>query len=58
MNKIEKEKVIFYKLERAKSTLTEAELLINNNFYNATVNRIYYACFYAVTALLIILHAG
>ena len=41
------------KLLRAKSTLAEADLLINNDYFNAAVNRIYYACFYAVSALLI-----
>ena len=53
MNSNEKTKLIAYKLERAKSTLSEGELLLENKFYNAAVNRIYYACFYAVSALLI-----
>jgi len=34
-------------------TLKEAETMIVNNFYNASVNRIYYACYYAVPALLL-----
>jgi uncharacterized protein (UPF0332 family) len=40
-------------MERAKETYREVEVLINNALYNGAVNRLYYACFYAVTALLI-----
>jgi len=53
MNNNEKANLIAYKLERARSTLLEGELMFNNNFYNAAVNRIYYAYFYAVSALLL-----
>ncbi len=52
MNSAEKANLITYKLERAKTTLKEGELLLANKFYNAAINRIYYACFYAVSALL------
>jgi uncharacterized protein (UPF0332 family) len=31
----------------------EADSLIKNEFYNAAVNRLYYACYYAVIALLV-----
>jgi uncharacterized protein (UPF0332 family) len=44
--------IIKIKLGRAKKTLREAEAMLNNNFPNASVNRLYYACFYAATALL------
>ena len=40
-------------LTRSRSALSEAKLLIDNNYFNAAANRIYYACFYAITALLI-----
>jgi uncharacterized protein (UPF0332 family) len=42
-----------YRLERAKATLLEAQTLIENNFFNAAVNRLYYACYYAAIALLV-----
>ena len=49
----EKTEVLAHRLARAKETLNEAQLLFNNNFFNAAVNRIYYSCFYAVGTLLI-----
>jgi uncharacterized protein (UPF0332 family) len=33
--------------------MEEAKLLIDNSFWNASVNRIYYACYYVVIALLL-----
>ncbi len=32
----------------------EADTLMQNGFWNATVNRIYYSCYYAVSALLLL----
>jgi uncharacterized protein (UPF0332 family) len=43
---------IQYRIERAWETLDEAEILANSGHWNACVNRLYYACFYAVSALL------
>ena len=45
--------LIQYRLERADETMKEAVVLAEQGFYNATVNRLYYACFYAVQALLL-----
>jgi len=45
--------LIQYRIKRAKETLLEAEVLIENKFYNAAVNRLYYACYYSVNALLL-----
>ena len=42
-----------YRLERAHESLEEAEILINKGHSNTFVNRLYYACFYAVSALLL-----
>lgn len=42
-----------YRLQRAKDTIQEVEIHIANKFWNTAVNRMYYACFYAVGALLI-----
>ncbi len=48
--------LIKYRLDRAQVTISEANLLANEGYYNAAANRLYYACFYAVLALFV--HAG
>ena len=50
--KAEERDLIRYRLERAKETLDEARILISSGHKNAAVNRLYYACFYGVLALL------
>lgn len=45
--------LIAYRLERAREALSEATLLLQAGHLNAYVNRLYYACFYAVSALLV-----
>lgn len=40
-------KLIQYRLARAEETLEEARLLAQRYHWNAAVNRLYYACFYA-----------
>ena len=45
--------LILYRLSRARETLEEARILADAKHWNACVNRLYYACFYAVMALLI-----
>lgn len=47
-----KKTLIAYRLQRAHETLEEARLLLDAGHVNACVNRLYYACFYAVSALL------
>ena len=42
-----------YRLQRAKKTIQEVETHMLNGFWNTAINRMYYACFYAVGALLI-----
>ncbi len=41
-----------YRLKRAIETIEEVETHIVNGFWNTAINRMYYACFYAVGALL------
>jgi uncharacterized protein (UPF0332 family) len=48
-----REDVVFYRLQRARQTLEDARILANAGRWNPCVNRLYYACFYAVSALLI-----
>jgi uncharacterized protein (UPF0332 family) len=45
-------KLINYRLGRARETLKEALLMQREGHWNACVNRLYYACFHAVAALL------
>lgn len=42
-----------YRMERANETMEEVKILADNGHYNAAVNRLYYACFYATQALLL-----
>ena len=43
---------IKYRLQRATDTLNDSRLLAENERWNSSINRLYYACFYAVSALL------
>jgi len=43
---------IKYRLERAHEALEEAVMLLRMAHYNSYVSKLYYACFYAVSALL------
>lgn len=45
-------KLIKYRLSRANEAVDEAKILFKSSHLNACVNRLYYACFYGVTALL------
>lgn len=45
--------LITYRIERAKETVKEAELLASDKYFNAAINRLYYAVFYATQALLL-----
>ena len=45
--------LITYRLERAREALQEANILLERGHGNTFVNRLYYACFYAVSALLL-----
>jgi len=49
----EKRALIEYRMERARETLGEAKMMFDAGRINAYVNRLYYACFYAVSALLL-----
>ena len=48
-----RKELIGYRLGRANETMQEARLLAKEGYYNAAVNRLYYACFYAALALLV-----
>ena len=44
--------LVRYRLDRANEALEEAILLADNAKWNTCINRLYYSCFYAVSALL------
>lgn len=48
-----KEDYINYRLTKAKESLQSAIYLANGKFWNASINRLYYSCFYAINALLL-----
>ena len=48
-----RDSLIAYRIERAYGSLKEAELMAQGEFYNASINRLYYACYYMAIALLL-----
>ncbi len=50
----EERALIEYRMERARETLGEARIMFDAGRINTYVNRLYYACFYAVSALLLL----
>jgi len=55
MSLTEKERgeIVKLRLEKANETFAEIPVLMINKFYRTAANRLYYACYYAATALLI-----
>jgi len=53
MNTEERDAIVAYRKEKAHKTLDEIPILIEHELWNTAVNRLYYACFFAVNALLI-----
>jgi uncharacterized protein len=54
MTNEERNKYVHYRMESAKKTFEAAKVLSDNGFWNSAVNRLYYALFYAVNALLVL----
>lgn len=48
----ERNTIVKYELEKARNTLCEVDALIENNLWNGAANRLYYAVFHAISALL------
>ena len=48
-----RDKYVYYRIQRALETLEEADCLADNGHFSGAVNRLYYACYYIVSALLI-----
>ncbi len=49
----EREAIVKYRIEKALSTMAEAEAVANLGFWSLSANRLYYAAYYACVALLI-----
>jgi len=48
-----KQDLIKYRLQRARDTYEDAQILADKCRWNSTINRLYYAAYYAVMALLL-----
>ena len=53
MKDSERGEYIKYRLDKAEETFEVAELLVTNSKWNSAVNRLYYAAYYSISALLI-----
>ena len=45
--------LVRFRMERATKTLEEADVLAQAGSWNGCTNRLYYACFYAVSAIMV-----
>ena len=52
MDKESIKSLVNYRINRAYETIDEAKSIMESGFYNTAINRLYYACYYAVIALL------
>ena len=53
MDAASREEFVYYRVQRSEDTLAEADCLAENGHFSGAVNRLYYACYYIVTALLL-----
>jgi len=53
MTEEQRKAIVAYRIENAVSTLNEVKDHRDNGYYNTAVNRLYYACYYAASALLV-----
>src|ERR1700741_1316234 len=52
MSREENEELVRFRFVKAREVFREAELQMKNELWNLAVNRLYYSCFYAASALL------
>ena len=53
MDKLNKNDLINYRIVRSKETLDEVRSMVEGEYWNGAVNRLYYACYYIVSAVLL-----
>ncbi|TAK36560.1 MAG: HEPN domain-containing protein [Saprospiraceae bacterium] len=49
----ERNALVSFRIQKAKDTLKEAEGIATLGYWNAVANRLYYACYYITSALLV-----
>ncbi len=49
----DRKEIVRFRLDKARATFAEVAVHMENRFYRTAANRLYYACYYAATALLI-----
>ena len=49
----ERNAIVLYRMENARRTLNEIADHCERGYWNTAINRMYYACFYAASALLV-----
>jgi len=49
----EKKVLVLQRINKAKDALKDVKILVENKRWNIAANRLYYACFYAVSGLLV-----
>ena len=52
MTKSLRKDYIDYRIKSARDTLNAAKSLARDGYWNSVINRLYYVCFYAISALL------
>ena len=53
LNKENRDAIVAHRLQKAHDTFTEVKGIVKMGYWYSAANRLYYACYYAVTALLI-----
>ncbi|MCM1310966.1 MAG: HEPN domain-containing protein [Bacteroides sp.] len=53
LDDITRKELALYRVNRADETLKEAAYNADGKYFNAAVNRLYYACYYAASALML-----
>ncbi len=48
----DKQELVNFKLTKAKDLLAEVDIQVEHHLWNTAINRLYYACFHLVSALL------
>jgi uncharacterized protein (UPF0332 family) len=52
MKSAERDAYVKYRIEKAEETYEAASLLVEHGKWNSAINRLYYAAYYAISALL------
>ena len=53
LDEASRQEIIKYRVEKSDSAIREADILARNEFFDNAVTRLYYACYYLASALLI-----